>query len=154
MAKKTPKPPSAAVELNPRQQRFVDEYLKTLNATQAVVDSGVYAKSRTSAEVQGFRLMNMPQVAAAIKTAMDERADRTAVTQDRIITALAGVAFYDRKKHRPDDGEAPRWSDSVRALELLGKHNGMFNKVEIDVADSFASLVKESMARSRAAVKK
>jgi hypothetical protein len=49
-------------KMTPRQQRFVDEYLLDLNATQAAVRAGYSART---AEQQGPRLLGNAGVAAA-----------------------------------------------------------------------------------------
>jgi phage terminase small subunit len=51
------------VNLTPKQQRFKDEYLTDLNATQAAICAG-YSK-KTAAQV-GFENLRKPNIAAAI----------------------------------------------------------------------------------------
>ncbi len=79
--------------LNPNQARFVAEYLKDLNATQAAVRAG-YAAGK-NAEGQGSRLLGNAKVAAAIAQAQEDRIGRTLITQDRVLTELALLAFSD-----------------------------------------------------------
>ncbi|KKK46635.1 hypothetical protein LCGC14_3163250, partial [marine sediment metagenome] len=50
--------------LNPRQQLFVDEYLKDANGTQAVIRAGY---STNGAKVTAHRLLTNPNVQAAVK---------------------------------------------------------------------------------------
>lgn len=52
------------MNLTPRQQRFVGEYLCDLNATQAAIRAKY---SQKTAEVQGCRLLRNAQVAAAVE---------------------------------------------------------------------------------------
>jgi phage terminase small subunit len=80
----------AARRLTPKQAAFVREYLVDLNATQASVRAGYSAKT---AEQQGPRLLGNVGVAAAIKVAIDARAQRTEITQDRVLEEIARVAF-------------------------------------------------------------
>jgi phage terminase small subunit len=60
--------------LTPKQEIFVLEYLKDLNATQAAIRAGYSAKT---AEVIGYENLRKPQIAAAIDAAQKERAEET-----------------------------------------------------------------------------
>ena len=80
--------------LTPKQQRFVQEYLIDLNATQAAIRAGYSAKT---AEQQGPRLLGNVGVAQAIKAAQDARAKRTNITQDRVLQEYARIAFSNMK---------------------------------------------------------
>lgn len=76
--------------MNPRQARFVEEYLIDLNATQAAIRSGYSARS---AEVQGSRLLSNANVADAVARAKAERSARIGLTQDRVIEELVAIGF-------------------------------------------------------------
>lgn len=80
---------------NEKQQRFVDEYLVDLNATQAAIRAG-YSANRAS-EI-GYQLLHKTTVAAAVARAQAERSRRTGITADRVLRELARVAFCN-----PDD---------------------------------------------------
>ena len=77
-------------KLNPKQQRFVDEYLIDLNATQAAIRAGYSPKTATAIASEN---LSKPSISAAIACAMAERSKRTGITQDRILEELAKVAF-------------------------------------------------------------
>lgn len=136
--------------LTPRQQRFVDECLVDLNGKQAAIRAGY---SPNCAEVTASRLLRNAKVAAAVAEARRERAERTAITQDSVVQGLARIAFSDVRDLFDDDGyplppnRLPdqvrgavasitigenhrsmriRMCDKLRALELLGKHFGLF----------------------------
>ena len=79
-------------DLTQKQQRFVEEYLVDLNATQAAIRSGY---SQTTAGQQGFELLKKPEIAAAIKVAMDDRASRTEITQDKVLRRWWDIATAD-----------------------------------------------------------
>ena len=81
--------------MNPRQRRFVAEYLVDLNATRAAKRAGYSAKSARSL---GYRLLQNPAVAAAVAKAQGRRAARTRVSADRVVTELAKVAFGDPRR--------------------------------------------------------
>lgn len=77
-------------KLNPKQQRFVEEYLIDLNATQAAIRAGYSPKTATAIASEN---LSKPSISAAIACAMAERSKRTGITQDRILEELAKVAF-------------------------------------------------------------
>ena len=81
--------------LNPKQRRFVEEYLVDLCATRAARRAGYGVRSAAGT---ASRLMANPDVAAAIAQAQAARAERTRVTADRVITELAKVAFGDPRR--------------------------------------------------------
>jgi phage terminase small subunit len=79
-----------AGDLPPRQQRFVDEYLKDLNGTQAAIRAGYSAHT---ANEQSTRLLANVHVAAAVARAKAERSARIGLTADRVLEELAAIAF-------------------------------------------------------------
>lgn len=136
-----------------KQRRFVAEYLVDLNATQAAVRAGY---SEKTAGKTGCRLLKKPEVAEAVREAMERRSERTQITQDMVIRELAAIGFAKATDHTRvlGSGEvlvtpSDEWSeeqakavsgiklgrygiqvsnyDKVKALELLGKHLGMFD---------------------------
>lgn len=100
-------------KLTAKQAAFVQEYLVDLNATQAAIRAGY---SRKTAYRTGADNLKKPQIAAAVRAAQAERAQRTELTQDYVLDGLRGIA------ENPEEPAAPR----VKAFELLGKHQGMF----------------------------
>lgn len=89
-------------KLTPRQQRFVDEYLIDLNATQAAIRAGY---SKNGAEVTASKLLRVAKVSAAIAKAQEKRAARTGINQDRVLKELARIAFFDPRKLFRASGE-------------------------------------------------
>lgn len=148
-------------KLTEKQQRFVEEYLIDLNATQAAIRAGYSVKT---ADQQGSRLLTIVKVQEEISKAMAERSRRTGINQDRVLQELARVAFVNPQniintsdgsvnpnaseddlaciqyvKVKTVDGEKSsseereiKLNDKMKALELLGRHLGMFkDKVEV-----------------------
>ena len=76
--------------LTPKQQRFVDEYLVDLNATQAAIRTGYSPKTAGS---QGFELLKKPEIAAAVRAAQARLAQKIEVTQERVVAELAKIGF-------------------------------------------------------------
>lgn len=113
------------MSLTPKQQTFVDEYLVDLNATQAAIRAGY---SKKTARSQGERMLTNVDVAAAIQKGFQERSERTQITAEKVLLELAVIAFADLQQLADMGG---RISDKLKALELIGKHLGMFTeKVE------------------------
>ena len=149
-------------KLTEKQQRFVDEYLIDLNATQAAIRAGYSVKT---ADVQGSRMLGNVKVQQAIAEAMAERSKRTGVNQDRVVLELAKIAFVkmtdivdckgrikdtatdddlsciESIKYKESDNEfggsverEVKISPKLKALELLGKHLGMWNdKLDVNI---------------------
>ena len=101
--------------LSLKRAAFVREYLIDLNATAAARRAGYSART---ADRTGYDLLRNPEIAAAVQTAVEERAQKAAVTAEWVIERLRIEA----------EGQGPDTSASARtrAAELLGKHLGMF----------------------------
>ncbi len=74
-----------AVGLTARQSRFVDEYLKDLNATQAAIRAGY---SEKTARAQGQRLLTNVDIEAAVQERMNRRSERTHIDADFVINGI------------------------------------------------------------------
>lgn len=141
-----------------KQKQFIEEYLIDLNATQAAIRAGY---SPDTAKAIGSENLTKPDIRAHIDQAMAERSKRTGVNAERVITELAKIAFInavdviDPKTATVKDTALPedtaaiqsvkvktfgedglereiKMADKLKALELLGKHLGMFkDKVEL-----------------------
>lgn len=108
--------------LTPKQKRFVAEYLVDLNATAAAKRAGYSEK--TACE-QAARLLANVKVQTAVQEAMQARQQRTEITQDYVIGKLKEIADKDASDAQDSD---LRYSSKIKALELLGKHVGAFEK--------------------------
>ena len=84
-------PPECLTKPTGLQIRFIEEYCKDLNGTQAAIRAG-YAEA--SAKDASYRNLNLPHIAYRIKKRLAEKAERTGVTNDRIIAELAKLAFF------------------------------------------------------------
>ena len=80
--------------LTPRQTRFVLEYLKDLNASQAVIRSGYSPKAST---VMGAKLLRNHLVRTAVDKALAERRERTKIQADDLVRELWRIAMVDPK---------------------------------------------------------
>ena len=133
-----------------RQIKFVEEYIKSLNATDAAIKAGYSEKTARS---QGSRLLTNVDIQKAIQQAKAEREERTKIDADYVLKRLVEIdqmdvldIMDDQMKIRPvnewpkvwrqyvvnlenlelSDGEGCfkkiKWPDKVKNLELLGKH--------------------------------
>ncbi|WP_329845716.1 terminase small subunit [Stenotrophomonas sepilia] len=82
MAKTTP---ARAAPLTPKQQRFVQEYLKDQNGTRAAIRTGY---SERTAKQQGSRLLTDPRIQAAVKAGQQKVAKKAEVTVDSLMAEL------------------------------------------------------------------
>ena len=151
-----------AKKLTKKQQRFVDEYLIDLNATQAAIRAGYSVKT---ANEQGSQNLAKLSIQQAIAEQMAERSKRTGINQDRVVLELAKIALVKmtdivdsqgriKSDASPDDLaciESVKYKESesdtgssverevkiaskLKALELLGKHLGMWNdKLDVNI---------------------
>lgn len=158
-------------KLTDKQKRFVEEYLIDLNATQAAIRAGY---SEDTAYSQGQRLLKNVEVKAAISEAQNKRAERVNVTQDDVINGLLEVIAISMGKQKITETELSKADGSIvpvdvekscfephaanKALELLGKHLGMFkDKVEVSGAvtnqninlsgDEFREIAQELLSK-------
>ena len=79
--------------LNPRQRRFVEEYLIDLDGKRAATRAGYSSHNRAAP----YRLLRYPEVARAIGDAMAARAKRTGITRERVLAEYARIAFADMR---------------------------------------------------------
>ena len=146
-----------------RDKRFAEEYIIDLNASAAAIRAGFSPKTAKDAAAWIHPdHPTKPQLRALIDQLNAERSRRTGVTADRVIAELAKIAFVNAedlidpdtakvlptarredkaaiqsvtvKSGRTEEREI-KLADKTRALELLGKHLGVFaENVKIDGA--------------------
>src|SRR5262249_17102180 len=74
--------------MTPKQQRFIQEYLIDLNATQAAIRAGYSPKT---ANEQGARLLAKVSIREAIQAAMRERAEKTGISAQWVLDRLRAI---------------------------------------------------------------
>lgn len=143
-----------------KQKIFADEYLIDLNATRAYRVAYPSVKRDETARANSSRMLTNANVAKYIADRMQERQKRTEITQDRVLEELAAIAFARATDYAEVKGECVgikdtdsltdqqikaiagikegkfgielKLNDKEKALELLGRHLGMFkDKVEV-----------------------
>jgi phage terminase small subunit len=136
--------------LSAKQQRFVDEYLLDLNATQAAIRCGYSKKTAYSA---GQRLLKHVEVGPELEKALQARAEKTKIDAEWLLIRLAEEAtadvndLYDEQgqlkpvcewpliwrqglvagietEHGEDGSTVSKvkLADRAKRLEMLGKH--------------------------------
>lgn len=137
------------VELNDMQLLFIDYYLIHMNATKAAKLAGYSEKTAYS---QGHRLLNHAEVQRRIDETMQEQAEDRRITRERVLNEIAKVAMANPRDYMLVDektGKAKidmrvitrdqwaaiagidkdgtvKFSDKMRALEMLGKYLKLF----------------------------
>jgi phage terminase small subunit len=128
-------------KLTAKQARFVVEIAVDGNATRAYKASGFTAKNDGVAATSASRLLRNAQVAAAIAAQQEKIADKLEINAEWVAKQLV------RNHERAHESDKPDLHASNRAIELLGKHCGMFvDKSELEVKFSLASLVAKAVA--------
>lgn len=104
---------SAASERRPtaKQQRFVEEYLKDLNATQAAIRAGY---SERSAKQTADAMLSKPHIAAAVAEALGARSQRTEVDVDYVLKRMVEIDQMDVLEILQDDMSLKPVSDWPR----------------------------------------
>ena len=121
---------AAVNPLTPKQELFVMEYVVDLNGKQAAIRAGY---SPRTAEVQASRLLSHVKVQAAVQRAQESLVERVELSQEWVIDRLreivecsmASVPVMDAKG-KETGVYSFQGTVANRALELLGKHIGMF----------------------------
>lgn len=120
--------------LSDKQQRFCDEYLLDLNATQAAIRAGY---SEKTAQEQGSRLLSNVMVKSYVEERMKQREKRTEVTQDRVLAELAKIGFSDIRK-------AVRWGVGVNVTpDTEDVANGIALVSSDEIDDATAAAISE-----------
>lgn len=161
-----------------KQELFVKEYLKDLNKTQAYIRAGYKCKNENVAAASAVKLLRNPKIMKKIQEEMQKREHRTEVTQDRVLKEIAHLAFTDRtgivnlesnrviikdfSELTPEQraciagvkegkfGIEVTFYNKEKALEMLGRHLGMFSdklKVEgeMKVSNPISQLTTEEL---------
>ena len=110
------------------------EYLRDANTTQAAIRAGYSPKS---ADKYAHVLRHLPAIAPAIQMAQNRLALAAGVEAGDLVRELADIAFAPVV-----DGGPISYGDKLRALELLGRHLGMFAARDGAGAPDLASRVE------------
>lgn len=145
-----------AVELIPKHKLFADEYLICLNATEAY--KKVYkVKDDNTAAVNGSKLLRNTKVSAYVKDRQAELSEKTGLTHQWVLEKLEECVHksmqeeevmqwdYSNKEMRGTGEFVYDSKGATKALELIGKHLGMFkndNKVDVNIGVQIVDDIK------------
>ena len=122
MPKRAPKPRP----LNPKQQRFVDEFCVDLNATQAYIRAGYAPKA---AAVNASILIRNNKIASAIAERKAQQLEKNDLSAVRILEELRRLATVDVRSFLRPDGIlkpmsewTPEQGAAVSSMEVIIKN--------------------------------
>ena len=98
-------------ELTLKQKRFVTEYIRTGNASQAVRAAGYNTTDVQTITSIAYENLRKPDIHKAVTKALTKQE----LTPDWVLDQIRSIV-----------NEAPKHQDKLRALELIGKHLQMF----------------------------
>lgn len=131
-------------KLTAKQQRFCDEYLIDLNATQAAIRAGYSKKTAASIATENLR---KPYLKEYIDSRMAEKEKSLIADQDEVLKYLTSVLRGESESEEiviENVGDftseartmrkAPSEKDRLKAAELLGKRYSLFkDNMKLDV---------------------
>jgi phage terminase small subunit len=145
--------------MNPKQQRFCEEYIVDLNATQAAIRAGYSARTASSI---AEKLLRKAEIQTEIQRLQNERSQRLAITADEVLLDLAAIAFtpitdvltvadgkvtlldsseWSNNAHkavesvrRTKDGFSIKMHSKLDALGKLGQHLGLWSDLNVAIA--------------------
>lgn len=146
-------------KLTPKQERFVNEYIRTLNVTQSAITAGYSPKT---AHVTGSRLLKKKHINEYIQEQKKKVIDESILSANELLHLLTNSAVGDETetkevivkrgeyKENPQNGkiqlvyneyveliEIPiKPSDRLRARDMLGKYHKLFTEKKEFTADT------------------
>lgn len=141
-----------AEKLKAKEERFCQEYIVDYNATKAAVRAGYKERS---AATQGCRLLKNDKVASRVRELQEQYIkDRCFAEKDRVLKELwevferasqkTEVMEWSQEKHEyvPTGEWTFDGKTATKAIELIGKLNGMFTeKIEHKSGDGSGFVV-------------
>ncbi|WP_125769540.1 terminase small subunit [Companilactobacillus furfuricola] len=116
------------MSLNRQQQKFVDEYIKDLNATQAAIRAGY---SEKSARVTASKLLTKANIQTAIQKQVDSMHSESIADATEVMEFLSKTMSGETTetvataKGLYTDVEVTA-KDRIKAAELIGKRHALF----------------------------
>lgn len=111
--KKPKKPTSKGSKLSPKQERFCEEYMLDLNASEAAVRAGF---SRRSRQQLGHLMLQDPRIAERITELKRKASERLEISADNVIQEIASVAFSNIKDFLTSENTIRSINDLPRNL--------------------------------------
>lgn len=141
-------------KMTAKQQRFCDEYLIDLNATQAAIRAGYSERTAYSTAAEN---MTKPVIKDYISARMAEKEEALIAKQDEVLKYLTAVMRGETESstvviEAKEDGttaaremqKRPAESERLRAAELLGKRYGLYTD-KVDVGGSVGVVIVDDI---------
>lgn len=113
-------------KLTQKQQRFVDEYIISSNATQAAIKAGY---SKKTARFVGAENLTKPNIKVELEKRNAEIKSQKTMDMQEVMERLAAIARGETVEQQVTNKGTvvevePKTSDQIRAMELIGKRYG------------------------------
>lgn len=117
---------SITQKLTQKQQRFVDEYIISGNATQAAIKAGY---SRKYANTNATKLLQNTTIKIELEKRNAEIKSQKTMDMQEVMERLAAIARGETVEQQVTNKGTvveiePKTSDQIRAMELIGKRYG------------------------------
>ena len=106
-----------------KQERFIREYLVDLCGAAAARRAG---DAPNGARNTAWRLLQIPEIQRKVVQAMELEKEDTSLRREQVLEELKAVAFAPASDA---SGAELKVAQKLKALELLGKHMGLFEGV-------------------------
>lgn len=125
-----------------KQINFCREYVKDYNGTQAAIRAGY---SEKTAAVKANQLLHKENILNTIKQYQKELVESSCLTEEKVIAKVEEILDrcmsaepvmewnYEEHRYEPTGEYQFDSKGALKAIEMLGKHLGMFNKSDVDL---------------------
>lgn len=110
-----------------KQLKFCNEYLKDFNGSRAYKKAYPTCKTDETAYVNASKLLRNTKVAQYIEERKKKQQEKAIITQEMILLGLKNIL--------QDEKECT--GNKLKAMELAGKHLGMFKETNMNVNLSY-----------------
>ena len=112
------------MKLTPKQQRFIEEYMVDLNATQACIRAGYSKKTAGTIGEQNLRKL---AIKSEIERLRGEQSKKLEITKDGLLRDLMEIKESSKNNFPPS---------AIKAIEVIGKWLGMDKPEEAKDTDT------------------
>jgi len=118
-------------KLTPKQERFIEEYLISLNATDAAIKAGYSEKTATKI---GSENLTKPDIIEAIRIKQTKTSQKLEITRESILDTL---------KRMQATTEDTNPNASLKAIDLMVKMLGYNEPIKTDVTTNGKDIQQE-----------
>ena len=142
-------------QLNERQRKFAEEYIKDGNATKAALSAGY---SEKTAPQIGYGLLKLPHVAAEIARLTGRNEKKSALTAEKVMAKLNNLVDFDPAQCVDADGKLLPINkmplEARQALSAIDMDKGTFKRTSylgsLELAAKILQLVKQEQTQQQA----